>query len=270
MPPWFSALREAGLPALAPLMAATHLNHITLVQERGAAWVIKRRRWPAPLLILLGNRVTRRRRPVVIALQSRAWRAWEARLHPLVNGLAVTTAPRGGIRILLAPGEPLQAILASPSCTLAEKLMAFGAATRALRELHAIRLEDREVPLSHGDATARNVVYDCQTGRAAWFDFEMVHDLAAAAALRQADDLRALYFSAAPHLAPAHLPRFAEALLQAHGGAPALAELHRLIATARLDWDLYHLAQTLAPSSQRRAAHEALLAALEGSNAVAL
>lgn len=255
-------MMETVLEWLARRMAATHLNRVWFILEAGRPYVLKRRRWFSPLLIFFGNGVSRVRRVPVIVLQNRAWRAWEARVNPLVNGFDAVCDGRRRLRVERAAGEPLQQILAAPRHGLEQKAEAIAAAARAMRALHAAHLPAGGQALSHGDATVRNVAYDFASGRAQWFDFDLAHDLRTSAALRHADDLRALIFSAAPLLAAAELPPIAEALLEAYGASPALAALERLVADPRLDTDLYHRAQTLAGASQRRACRAALLHAL--------
>jgi hypothetical protein len=106
-------------------------------------------------------------------------------------------------------------------------------------------------PFSHADATARNVLCDVAGGRATWIDFETLHDPCQTVAWRQADDLRALIWSAAETTGADAYGSLCAAILDSVSDAAVLGELARVAAGGRPN--VYHLAQgSLSPVQHRR------------------
>lgn len=256
-------MKELLLLSLARLMAATHLNQVRFLNEGGQPIVAKRRRGYSPVVIFFGNWVSRMRRVPVIVMQNKAWHDWERRVNPAVNGFEAACDARGWLRVPLGEGRSLQEYLASSEYGLEQKLAALRVAARALRQLHETRLPGSGEWLSHGDATVRNVAYDAGRQRARWFDFDLRHDLRTEAALRHADDLRALIFSSLPWVEPTTIEQYAGAMLAGYGNGPALVRLRELVNAPLLDYGLYHLAQTLACAERRCACRAALLRGLD-------
>jgi hypothetical protein len=215
---------------------------------------IRARSWYAPCLILLGNWYLRWLSTGVKILPTRVWLDWECRLHTELSGLI---AQRAGRRRLLLPwieGQPLAEILASRTQDPAHKDQAVRLAAAALIQAHQHHLlwpDGVSRPLSHGDATARNVLCDVAGGRAAWIDFETLHDPRRTAAWRHADDLRALVWSAAETVTPDAYEAICAAVIDCVSDAAVLGELARVAAGEQPS--VYHLAQgTLSPAQHRR------------------
>ena len=220
------------------------LNDVRLVERAGDPRARKRRRWYAPLLIRGGRLYVRLARARVFALPERPWQAREIRLYRALYG---ETAFVDDERWLDVPrrGEALSLFLQRPDVSSAAARRALVSATAELFRLHAVVVRDgpETRPFSHGDAGARNVAYDAASGGSHWFDFEMIHPPGLPQIWRQADDVRALFFSA---LALVPVPERAETatvLVTAYPDADVLAALQVRLADDALDFDTYHLAQ---------------------------
>jgi hypothetical protein len=126
-------------------------------------------------------------------------------------------------------------------------------ALEALRTLHGLTIRTPEGAFSHGDATARNCLYDPAAGAARWFDFETAHDPQRPPAWRRADDVRALAFSARRSLSPGAAEALADRLTQAYPDPDMLQALDGIL--AELEWraDPFHLAQAQLTQAESRA-----------------
>jgi hypothetical protein len=105
----------------------------------------------------------------------------------------------GAIVVPAFEGMMLCDLLADPHVSDAAKYRAASATVRALRETHELRVrwpDGVTRTFSHGDATARNVIYDAGDDHAQWIDFESLHHPDLGDAARHADDLRAWLVSA--------------------------------------------------------------------------
>jgi hypothetical protein len=217
--------------------------------EVGERVVTKRRSAAADFLIPPGNLLLAWHPVAVRMVSVDDWARWEARLYERLHGLRVR---RDGDTLLLPrlPGEPVSHQLHDPR--------ALPAAVEALYALHGHDL--RGQPLSHGDATAHNVLFDGQTAR--WFDFDAMHDQRLSARRRHADDLRALLFSAVG-CAPQRLEAMLEAVL-AYPDASVLRELAAQVTSRRLALSPYHHGQALRSAALHRALVARIRARISG------
>lgn len=238
-----AARREAAFALarpLARLIAGASLCAVERVGGPAGAVFRKRRRAHAGPLGLAARLAGAR----FVQLPTAEWRAWEAAVYRQVYGLDVTREPDGALRLPLLPGEPLAAFLSDTQRDWEARRAALAAAAAALAELHqlSITLPGGARPFSHGDATARNVLYDPGDGRARWFDFETGHPRGRPHAWRRADDLRALLFSAAGRVGAERAGDIA-AIACGYPDLAARAEL-RAMAQRLSAWpDSFHLAQ---------------------------
>ncbi len=228
------------------------------VRSKGT-FIEKRRRRAAELLLAPGNLLTQKRSVPLRVLSESAWHRRELEVGPAL-GRRVSLEPGGWLRMERAEGAIVaEALRRSPREDLSLEMIR--AAALALRELH--RLDFDGEPLSHGDATVRNVTVAESRRRATWFDFDAQHlDGRSTPAERRADDLRALIFSAAAHLrGPFDAAHLAENAIEAYGDAEALIALAALVSRDDLSHDLWHLAQCsgLSPAGHS-ACREAILA----------
>lgn len=224
------------------LIGALALNALRIDLARGT--VAKRRRWFAPAVIAFGGAYTRLMRLPIRVLPERAWIARERRLYRALYGEQVEAA-RGGWLIVRHHGTALSALLVQRERSAEARRAWLCAAMRELRRVHGIRVPVRghEEPFSHGDAGARNIAFCPRTGRPHWFDFEIAHDHRLDPRARQADDIRALLFSALSLLPPGECDEAARAALAAYDDAGVRAALASRIAAGSLRTDTYHLAQ---------------------------
>jgi hypothetical protein len=168
----------------------------------------KRRRCYAPLIVVVGNALSRFCNCGVYGLPHSAWLDWEERLSALFGDGGTGRSGRALIAQPL-PGVSLREVL--PEANLWSE--ALHVALLELRRLHGTKVRfpsGQQDQWSHGDAHAGNVFFDAATGRAHWFDFESVHDLRNCPSQRHADDLRALLFSAAVNLPETYWPAMVE------------------------------------------------------------
>lgn len=198
----------------------------------------------AVCLIRLSNRYLGWSSTGLSILPTCQWLDWECRLHAELSGLI---AQRGGRRILVLPqieGEELAVILSSPDKSLQYKSRSLRLAAAALVHAHhhsVLYPDGVSRPFSHGDATARNVICNFAGSHATWIDFETVHDPRRTVAWRQADDLRALIWSAAEITGPDAYSAVCNAVLSPVSDAAILSELECM--TANVCPAVYHFAQ---------------------------
>jgi hypothetical protein len=219
---------------------------------------VRRRPWHARLLIPPTNELLDDFGVGVQFLADRAWRAWEITVYDAVGVTGAVLWPDGAIVVPAFEGVTLCDLLADPHVSDAAKYRAATATVRALCDAHRLRVpwpDGATRTFSHGDATARNVIYDAGDDRAQWIDFESLHHADLGDAARHADDLRAWLVSSWecwPRLEP-----LVKAVRMNYGDdrvIPILA--HRL----RHDADnLYHLAQGLMPRDARMRAARLLV-----------
>lgn len=173
------------------------LHHSCVGSVDGHAVRLKRRtRWSA-VLIPPGNAYLRFQGALSAALPRSPWLEWELAVgHALERRVCVLNDQRG-LQFDEYPGISLAELLRS-DVPVREKLEAIEWAASALRTLHQTRISACGLvdwPLSHGDATSRNVIIDHVSRTATWIDFDTRHHPGLAAAIRHADDLRALLWS---------------------------------------------------------------------------
>lgn len=225
------------------ILAQVRLHEFKLPTNLGGPWLLaKRRRWWAWLAIPRGNRYLRRIGAGVEVLGERAWHDRERAVHRALNGLACPTKPGRWLWIPRWPGRALEEIAADRARPPADRRAALAAAAGALHRLHQIRL-DGLTPLSHGDATLRNVVYDPATGRAAWFDFDIAHRPGLPAVERHADDLRALVASAVAAAADLAVPDLCRAIQAAYPDPAPWDHLVDRLRAGPVHHSVFHFAQ---------------------------
>ncbi|HEY0073373.1 MAG TPA: hypothetical protein VGB77_04665 [Abditibacteriaceae bacterium] len=186
-----------GAALLGRAMYLMKLGRVRRMRWRGQIVWRKRRHFYAPLIVRVGNALSRWLNCGVYGLSQEEWLVWEMTLAPLCGD---GQTRRCGRHLLSRPmpGASLRELL--PQKKIDEALRA------ALIELQRLHKMQVTFPCgtfalwSHGDAHAGNVFYDDGSKRAQWFDFESVHDLRRPSAQRHADDLQTLLFSAAVYL----------------------------------------------------------------------
>lgn len=184
---------------IARRLAAMRLHRWNHGQDLPDGWLRKRRTRIAEILIPLGNLYLFVQGAMSEVLSCENWIAWELAIAAQFGRNTRTTKDRTGLEFEAIPGISLEQLLRSHR-PLNEKLRGICLSAAALRDLHRVTISAIDAtnwPLSHGDATCRNVVVDLATETASWIDFDMRHRPQFSWATRRADDLRALLWSSA-------------------------------------------------------------------------
>ncbi|AMV36345.1 hypothetical protein [Planctomyces sp. SH-PL62] len=248
------AISEPGW--LGPILSGIRLNRVErrLCPDR-APLIAKRRRWYSPWLIAPGNLYLRWLEAGVLVLPDHPWRDWERAVHRRLYGIECEIDPQGWLLLPLWPGVALDEHANDLTIPLRERLHAIATAVRALKQLHEIetRLLDGEIGrLSHGDATLRNVVYDRDSSRARWFDFDTVHEPSSPPIARRADDLRAVLHSALEAVRDATVSDLFETVRAAYDERAVWDHVRGLLARGSLHASPFHLAQARPPLESRK------------------
>lgn len=224
--------------------------HIDLGQSNS---IIKTRSIWNWIPVTIGNIVFRFRDPAIRVLPTSEWIEWELAIHSRMGQKCERI--RSGIRNAKLPGEPLDKLLKQTQYSEQQKRGWVELACRELASLHRIRLEPGNVIMSHADASVSNVMIVQADGRsseetqasarpsATWFDFDLSHDLSVAMIERQADDLRALIFTALVCCRWNEVKSLIDGLKIAYASPEVWAALKQIVTGGKLDRDVFHLAQ---------------------------
>lgn len=231
--------------ALGRLLRAGRYATVEMVEQAGAPYVVKRRRFYAPLLVWMGGPLFRLLDSGVRVLPRRAWLARERELYQALYGTQVRSSAGGALLLPRLPGETLAALLEDAALEERRRRQAIRLAVDALVAFH-------ERGLSHGDAMAENVLVDLQASAARWFDFETVHEAQRAMAWRRADDVRALLATCLLRTAPEQRAATLGLILDAYGDEAVTRLLSAQFGSVWRRPLLFHLAQAgLSPDGFR-------------------
>lgn len=245
-------LRHECFRLIGMVLGTIRLHQVDFLSVGNVDVVQKQRRIFACLAIPIGNVFQVLTRSPHFALSTRRWLAWEraiensARQRLLLTESCDVLRQRFVLTCRRVPGSPLSQILADGSYSLVSKLDAFRIALKALLRLHAVSADwgrGVQQSISHGDATASNVVVDLNHGSACWIDFETRHDPRLAKADREADDLRSLVYSAAVFLPVSSFSNLAHVLLHADIHSAILQRFEQRLTTEWILLTPFHLAQ---------------------------
>lgn len=167
-----------------------------ILSDEGMPRFQRERSFIQSILIPIANGMLRSMHAHVIVLHGTQWKEWETAVWAALHQAAIRTTPRGLV-IPEMPGNVLVDYLAGNHSD-EEKLVAVKSCLTALCEAHRqiiIYPDGTQRPFSHGDATARNVLFDPASGRAHWIDFETIHSPDLLEDQRQSDDFRAFFVS---------------------------------------------------------------------------
>ena len=209
-------LRYESRRLFAKMLARIELHRVQTLDTTGGAIVWKTRRRTSRIAVSAGNLFLKMQRAGVEVLTTDEWLRWELAVWSAKNRSALDNdvnkvsqraaypcVQSNGLLIPRLPGEPLSRILADARRPIGSRLQCVGWALQSLEHLHSHSADwgDGLVqPISHGDATAENVIIDISNQSACWIDFDTRHRASLRAIERHADDLRALVFSTAYHL----------------------------------------------------------------------
>ena len=181
-------------------------NRRKRVQIEGIPYRARRRRWYGSIVIRAANFVLASRHAGVRILDRQAWFERETRIWRDIYALDVRIQGR----TLLTPELPGRSLAEALAATPDPRFLR--AAARALAALHAAHE-------THGDASAENVLWNEQTERACWIDFDVAHQPRFHPIEARADDIRALGASAMRYFEPEHAGAAAQALAEGYGDA---------------------------------------------------
>ncbi len=241
---------------LAARIQAVKINRVWFDQDK----VYKCRRWWGCVLILLGNPVLACRQVPVRVLFNGQWIRWEREVKHVLNSEAIESGHVLACNQLR--GVPLANWLAESTETKDARLEVLGIAVNALREFHCLTIEEGRagaVPLSHGDATLNNVLYDQESRSAQWIDFDLRHWLSVPAPQRHADDLRALLFSASCHFSDAEIPELLSVVRQQYDCQVVWNCLIDQLSSRWFRFDVFHRAQIQRGRSENDSAQKLAL-----------
>lgn len=200
----FEKIIDVCLGLLSVPAQAVKINRVWFDRNR----VYKRRKWWAWVPTLVGNPVLACRQVPVCVLSTSQWILWEREVKRVLGGGGENMSSG---RVLICDqlsGIPLSDWLIKSGETKDARLVALRTALEGLQAFHRHQIDDGRgncIPLSHGDATVNNVLYNAADHGVQWIDFDLRHWLHVRAPQRHADDLRAFLFSAARHLAEEEL-----------------------------------------------------------------
>ncbi len=200
------------------------INSISEKSFRGRRVVIKRRNVYGEQLADLANLYFRMSGiPIRFWSKAEEWQHWEASCFRMLNGdgFRATTVGDRTLRFDKLPGKSLWEHLNEG--TLTRRMLE--AAGTELRRAHQFRSEEFDGRWSHGDATTQNVMYDRQTDRARFIDFEIVHDRSLPAKSRHADDLLVFLLDIVAIASTRQWLPFALFFLNAYGDPIVITEL---------------------------------------------
>ena len=228
------------LRRLAALIKTVSINRVWIEENK----VYKRRCWWGWPLILIGNPVLACRQVPVRVLFTKQWVRWEREIKRVLNEENVPD--RSVLVCNQFPGVPVADWLLESVETIDVRFEVLKIAVDALQEFHRQRVDDghgHSIPLSHGDATVNNVLYDAQSGSAQWIDFDLRHWLNVPAPRRHADDLRAFLFSAVRRLPEAEIAEFLAVVQQQYDAPAVWSCLQSQLSSHWFHWDVFHQAQ---------------------------
>ena len=190
-------MRKTVISTLAGLIARVRINDVNRIVYCKRIYFRKSRYWFSPFVVWGANLVL-----AVLGIRARflslnRWTHCERDVYRFFYNEDVFIGPDDSVYVPARPGICLADFLQDPLRTDGEKDAAVGAAAAALLRLHMNVLPHvgRTDVLSHGDATALNVIYDPAVDSAQWIDFETAHAERISLIDRHADDLQTFILS---------------------------------------------------------------------------
>jgi hypothetical protein len=261
-------LRHGCRRLLALMLSMIRLHRVDFVSIDGVEFVRKRRRRFAHLIIPVGNLFLKISGSPIIVLPLTLWLEWEHAVEASTRRTLVSTDPFAngtGLWCRHVPGTSLRQLLAASDCSSNQKSDAIRWSLASLRMLHenvahwgyGVRQS-----ISHGDATANNVIVDVNKRTACWIDFDTRHQPHVSEADRRADDLRALIYSSAVYLPASRFPELADILIAAQFDDAIVRHFRQRLTNEWIDLTAAQLAQAPLRWSAATALRFALLQSL--------
>src|SRR5438132_1435658 len=197
--------------------------------RRGRRVVIKQRQVYSQQLADLANLYFRMSSiPIRFWSKTKDWQRWEVKCFQMLNGDRFRARTSGAKTICVdkLPGESLWEHMNRG--TLTRRMLE--AAAREYCRAHQLWSDEFAGPLSHGDASMANVMYNEKTGRARLIDFELIHENSLPTKSRQADDLLVFLLDLISVVPTRQWLPFALYFLNAYENAGVLASLVNTLA----------------------------------------
>ena len=218
------------------LLRSARYSTARIVDEDGERRVHKGRRFYAPVLVFMGNRLLRLLDTGVRILPQGEWEERERQVYQRLHGASIQVDAGGVLVLPLLRGRTLAALLEDPALGESVRKRAMELAAAALAEFHRLGF-------THGDAMAENVLVDLEAGLAHWFDFETVHDSSRSMAWRRADDVRALLTTCLIRAVPEWRAQALDSILAACADDDAIRALATSLTSVWRRALTFHLAQ---------------------------
>ena len=228
------------------ILAGVELCEIIAIAKNKDSFFLKKKRWYAPILIWTGNWQLQQQGSFVKVLMGQDWYRWEQEIYGCAYGKIVSIDSQERLQIPAVSGISLSTFLNSSEYLQPAKFNALIAAAQALKYMHTLQVrwsDGIEGLFSHGDATAENVIYNPTEDTAYWIDFDTVHLTDAPQLWRQADDLRALIYSAAFYATEVDLAELVSVIIKAYSEPVVLQQMWQLVNFWSNRPNSYHLAQ---------------------------
>jgi hypothetical protein len=250
------------------MLSMIRLHRVDFVSMVGVEVVRKRRKLSAHLIIPAGNLFLKITGSPIIILPLTLWLEWEHAVEASTRRSLVSTDPFAsgtGLWCRRVPGTSLRQVLAASDCSCSQKSDAIRWSLASLRMLHE-NVSDSghgiRQSISHGDATANNVIVDVNKRTACWIDFDTRHQPHVSEADRRTDDLRALIYSSAVHLPASSFPELADILIAAQFDDAVVRNFRQRLTNEWIDLTAAQLAQAPLRWSAATALRSALLQSL--------
>jgi serine/threonine protein kinase len=242
------ALRHACCRIIATAFSLIRLHHIDFLSIGETPVVRKRRRWYAKWMILCGNRFLKETHDGVVVLPTTDWIQWERTVdHAMRRGLILPESSNFCCLVFRQiPGNSLRQVLCNKRISPEQQFRAIRWSLVALRALHQTALcpgRNCFQSISHGDATANNVIVDCKNSSATWIDFDMRHQPTMPDLDRQTDDLRAFVFSVAAFLPAASYAQLTQLIHLHVNDFAVIAHFQQRLKNEWADMSIFQLAQ---------------------------
>lgn len=261
-------MRHGCLRVLGMLLSLIRLHRVQFTSRGGVEFVHKRRTLSAQLIIPLGNLFLKITGSPIVVLPLDRWLEWERAVETATrrNLVSMDLVAKGtGLLCRRIPGTSLTRVLADGDRSLEQKVDAISWSLASLRMLHTNVADwghGIHQSISHGDATANNVIVDINTRTACWIDFDTRHQPNVPELDRRTDDLRCLIYSAAVHLPSASFPGLADILIAAQFDEAIVRYFRQRLANKWIHLTAAQLAQAPLRWSAAMALRAALLKSL--------
>lgn len=256
-------MRKTIISILSGLIARVRINDVNRTVYCKRIYFRKSRYWFSPFVVRGANLAL-----AVLGIRARflplgRWTHRERDVYRFFYNEDVFIGPDDSVYVPARPGICLAEFLQDPLRSAREKETAVGAAAAALLRLHMNVLPHvgRTDVLSHGDATALNVIYDPAVVSAQWIDFETAHADGVSVIDRHADDLQTFILSILTHSEDEHVEERLAAIFRHYTeGEIWFTVLNTL---EHEGWNMiFHMARTRVGWQEYRAVKDRLVTAI--------